>query len=104
MSDVVLQLVFAYLQDHPELHSVFVRSYTQLRYDAHARRTVATRVQGHWRQRASWKGVMRNLSLTCKFPHLPITRALSPPPTPVRTRRDEDGALIPRPFRVLIWI
>ena len=105
---LVLALVYAWLLDHPAYYSVWVNSYSQMRWIKMPRRypiLTAKLVGGHWRRRADWGDVVLNLKLVCNFDRtLTLPRTLVPPMRSRRQRRQEDGTLIPRPYRATIFV
>ena len=100
---LVISLVHAYLLAHPEYYSSFVNAYVQLRWDPKLRRAVHTRVGGHYRRLAQWGNVCSILRQVCKFEPIGKPTLLNPPERPIRRRRDEEGELIARRHRMLVF-
>lgn len=103
MKHYAVALVYAWLLEHPEHYSAYVRGYTQLRYSPSERRLIATRVAGHYRRRADWASVLPSLACTCRFERLATPKALEPPLAVSRHRYDADGEFVPRRYRIFVW-
>ena len=104
MMSTAIALVHAYVLEHPELWGVWVNDYTSLRWSGRAHRLVQHRVNGHWRRKALWGKLVPALNCTCKFEPLANPSRLITPPVARRARRDEDGVLLDRRYRVLVWV
>ena len=98
-----IALVWGWLAEHPEYYCSWVNPFTQLRWSPAEERLIATRVGGHWRRLAHWAKVVPALNCTCKFEQLTKPRMLCMPLTATRQRWDEDGEMIPRRYRVLVF-
>ena len=96
-------LVHAWLLQHPEYYCSWVNPFTQLRWSPVEKRMLATRVGGHWRRLAQWGRVIPALNCVCKFERLSVPRTLGTPMVVNRARWTENGAYIPRRYRVLVW-
>jgi hypothetical protein len=99
---LAIALVYAWLLQNPHHYSSWVNGYVQTHWDG--TRHVSKRVSGHWRRRADWASVLPSLRGVCKFDR-EIVRpvALGPPVRTIRQRRDDDGELIPRKYRVTVF-
>ena len=105
MSDLVIGLVHAWLLQHPEHISTYVNPYSQLRWHPTEKRMLAVRVGGHWRRLDGWGSVFAALRCVCKFVHeLVQARYLGTPMRAVKQRWDENGDVIPRKYRVTIFL
>ena len=99
-----LALVYAWLAEHPEYYCSWVNPYTQLRWSPVDKRMLACKVGGHWRRLADWATVFPALRSTAKFELLSIPKNLDTPVMATRLRWDEDGEIIPRKFRVWVFM
>lgn len=100
----VLSLVWAWLVEHPEYHSIWINEHFRVRWNSINNRSESVLVAGHWRKLHGYASLMPSLACTCKFERLVIPKLMPPPATAIRERRDEGGALIPREYRALIWV
>lgn len=97
-----IALTYAWILQNPSYYCSWVNGYTQTHWDG--TQHVANLVKGHWRRRADWARVLPALRCVCKFDkELVNPVALGPPMRVVRPRRDPDGDLIPRTYRVTIF-
>ena len=99
-----IALVHAWLIEHPEYYCSYVRPYTQLRWCQNPPRMLACKVGGHWRRLADWASVLPALRRTCKFEVLAQPRYLSAPLSVTKERWSEDGEIIPRRYRVYVFV
>lgn len=99
-----LTLVHAWLLQHPTYYCSFVRAYTQYRWSAKDRRVHAIQVHGHWRHAPDWAMVLPALRCSCKLETLVSPTVLTAPPSARLMRLDEEGEVIPRKYRVLVFI
>jgi len=100
----VISLVEAFLHTHPEYWMTWIRPHNQLRYSMADKMLVTTRVGGHYRRQASFRQILPALALTCKHDTIARPNPLWAPTTAKRTRHDTDGTLIPRRYRVFVWV
>ena len=107
MSDnsLALALVYAWLLDNPEAYCSWVNPYTQLRWHASEKRMLAVRVGGHWRRLSDWASLLPRLRCVCKFDQtIAKPRYMQAPVRAVKQRWDESGEIIPRKYRVTIFL
>jgi hypothetical protein len=98
-----IALLWAWLAEHPEHYCSWVNPYTQLRWCPKEKKTIATRVGGHWRRLSEYARLVPALNCVCKFERIARPRFLGTPMRAVREARDGEGNLIPRKYRVLVW-
>lgn len=104
MRDYAISLVYAWLLEHPEHYCSYVRPYTQLRWCPTRESVLACRVGGHWRRLADWASLLPALRCTCKFEVLAKPRYMSTPLGVAKGRWTEDGGMIPRKYRVYVFV
>lgn len=66
----VLALVWAYLMEHPEHHSVWVAPHEQVRFSHLHNAFVAHQIGGHWRRMKGYGDTFASLNCVCKFERL----------------------------------
>ena len=98
-----IALVYGWLMDHPEYYCQWVNPYVQIRWSPSNKAPVARRIGGHWRRGALFAKLPSALRCTCKFELLIPPRYLGPPQIPYRERWTEEGEIIPRRYRALVW-
>ena len=99
-----LALVYAWLLEHPEYYCSWVKSYVQLRWSSVDKRMLSCRVGGHWRRLADWATVLPALRCTAKFEVLATPKYLGTPLTAKRVRWDETNQMIPRKYRLWVFM
>lgn len=99
-----LSLVYAWIMANPEWLARYIAPYTTFRYDRARNLFIENTIVGHFRRRANMGTTPSNLARTCKFDRSWVRNSLVTAPYQAeRRRRDEDGLLIPRECRVLLW-
>jgi hypothetical protein len=99
-----LALVYAWLIEHPEHYCSYVRPYTRMQWSPVDRNVLACRVGAHWRRLADWAHVLPAMQCTCKFEVLSTPKHLGTPLTAHKRRWEEDGTMIPRKYRVWVFV
>lgn len=99
-----IALVWAWMAEHPQHYCSWVGSFTQLRWSPVERKLIAVRVGGHWRRLANWARVVPALNCVCKFERIATPRYMGPPMRSVRQRWNEEGGIVPRRYRVHVFV
>ena len=95
-----IALIYAYLCEHPYQYCSWVKPYSQIRPGKPPR---VARVGGHWRATPHHTKLLRALACTCNFERIAAPVLMGPPPELVIPRYDEDGTLIPKAYRVVLF-
>jgi len=99
----VIALLWAWLAENPEYYCSWVPPHVQLRFNRSEAKHIATRVGGHWRRREGWGKIASALGCVCRFERLVVPKGLGTPMHAMRLKWDEDGNIVPRRYRVLVW-
>ena len=99
----VIALVYDWLSQNPAYYSQWVNPYTQIRFSKAEKKSIACKIGGHWRREPLYGGLPRALRCVCQFETLSKPVYLGTPVRPCIERWTEDGTLIPRKYRVLVW-
>ena len=100
----VISLIEAWLMTHPDYWMSWVQPHSQLRYSPAERRLITRRVGGHYRRHAGWAHILPALACTCHHERIATPVRMWTPSVPKRIRHDSEGELIPRKYRVFIWV
>ena len=101
---LVLALVHSYITNATDDSCAWIPEHSRIVWSEG--RSVSCVIRGHYRRKSKHKKSLTALRCTTKFVPLANNRTsvYEPPVKAVRHRKDEDGQLIPRCYRVLAWL